>query len=440
MKIFLQMLLVLGCAVCLQTGNLSAAPASIQVDGTEATPAYWEHQTKDADKVLLQAKEIQNLNKKIRQVNETVVDLAAYPLRVQGAVVRQEMAASVPAKDTYYTAGKLVPEEDYTAKCQQVTSLQLAGELPVRYAVTVGRTNLRLLPQAEGWFESPEDVHYDDLQGTALDPAEPLAVLADSADDSFVFVQARSYRGWVAKADIAFTERAKWLQYVEPKKFLVVTGNRYELQVGTQRQLFQLGSRIPVANRTGNGWMAILPQAQDGQLKEVFQNIAVVPELHEGYLPYTRHNVLAAAFSLLGDVYGWGGMEDSVDCSSLIQDVYHTVGIELPRDADQQELAFPVRVVLDGMDRAQRLNALNQAAAGDVLFRNGHVMLYLGRNTAGEPRILHSMSSYFTFADGQKEKHYIRQVLVSGVYFENSQGKTNLEVLTSIGSLVSPTK
>ena len=157
--------------------------------------------------------------------------------------------------------------------------------------------------------------------------------------------------------------------------------------------------------------------------------------LHAGYLPYTRNNVLRSAFKLLGDVYGWGGADDSVDCSALTMDAYRTVGIELPRNASQQEKAALHSVSLKGMDVNERSRALFSAKPGDILFRRGHVMLYLGRNAAGEPRILHSASSYYDYANGRLQKQYIRQVLVSDLFFLNRAGDTNLSVLTSIGSL-----
>ncbi|MBE8952518.1 MAG: C40 family peptidase, partial [Quinella sp. 1Q7] len=58
-------------------------------------------------------------------------------------------------------------------------------------------------------------------------------------------------------------------------------------------------------------------------------------------LPCTENNLIRQAFRFLGEGYGWGGLEDGVDCSAFVQDVYRSVGIELPRDADRQAKAMP---------------------------------------------------------------------------------------------------
>ena len=94
-----------------------------------------------------------------------------------------------------------------------------------------------------------------------------------------------------------------------------------------------------------------------------------------------RRAILAGAQLLLGDRYVWGGRSPQrvdaadqvtgVDCSGLINLVYRTVGMIIPRDAHEQFL------------RAKPVNALQPA---DLIFlserdnpeRIVHVMLYAG--------------------------------------------------------------
>ena len=83
-------------------------------------------------------------------------------------------------------------------------------------------------------------------------------------------------------------------------------------------------------------------------------------------------NLLAAARSWLGVPYAWGGeTRTGVDCSALVQIVYRTIGIDLPRSSYEQ---FRVGV---GIPQ-------NQLQSGDLVFfsTNGpgasHVGIYLG--------------------------------------------------------------
>ena len=63
---------------------------------------------------------------------------------------------------------------------------------------------------------------------------------------------------------------------------------------------------------------------------------ALVPynaDVSVGYLPYTRRNIVAQAFKLLGDRHGWSGQNESRDASGLSMDVFASFGIRLPRNS-----------------------------------------------------------------------------------------------------------
>ena len=422
---------ILCLLVCLLLPGAWGAASGLAVEGELASAAFWSHQAA-GDKVLLDAAGVRDLNQWLQQNNRCLCNLRAYPAQVPAERLRAELSEGVPEWGSYYHGGQALSWAEYAQALANRGLDRVQPVTAVRYAVTVQRANLRLLPVAAGWFSSPEDVHYDDLQATAVDPSEALLVLQESSDGAFLFVQMRNYRGWIARDAIAFTDRDTWLQYVDMKDFLVVTANRYE----AGGQLYQLGSRMRLKGRNDAGWQVVLPQRDArGRLAAVETVVPVSESVHQGYLAFTRNHLVQSAFRCLGDVYGWGGLEDSVDCSSFVADVYRTVGIELPRDADQQEQAFSQRLQLAGMDSRERLEALlTKAQPGDLLFRDGHVMLYLGQS-AGEPYIIHSASSYYEPSDGGWAKVYIRRVVVSGVYFLNRRGMTNLDVLTSIGRL-----
>ena len=420
--------------------NVHAAGISIQ--DNRATADYWTGKNPSGE-TKIEKNDLEMFNLQIRQKSPSMVDLAKYPEKFSSQTLREKITAAMTRGKFQGTEipklfknGAGLTEFSFTHAKANCNLEALPENCTVRYGLTIRRANLRFLPETEGWFESKTDTHYDQLQATALDPGEPVAVLVESKDKKFVFVDSRTYAGWLDVSTLAFADRPTWLKYVSPQNYLTVIASRKTIPQGAS--LFQMGAKVLLRAadvQKDGSWAISIPNVDaNGTIVEQALNVPKDNGTVKSALPCTENNLIRQAFRFLGEAYGWGGLEDGVDCSAFVQDVYRSVGIELPRDADRQAKAMPRSVSLEGMNREQRLAIIKKSKPGSLLFSKSHVMIYLGTDDKGEPIVIHALSSYFTFGE-QTAKHYVRKVIVTDLHFMNSNKVEMIDNLTSVGSL-----
>ena len=120
--------------------------------------------------------------------------------------------------------------------------------------------------------------------------------------------------------------------------------------------------------------------------------------------PLTRRAVLTAAFAYLGEPYGWGDRDGGRDCSRYLMDLFAGLGVLLPRHTSDQAIAGSYVVeVAPVTSEPDRLRMLDEHHRRGVLLLHfpGHIMLYLGRDTAGAPMAIHSFAEYLVPCAGR---------------------------------------
>lgn len=414
--------------------------ADLAIGGDAATPEYWLQA--DGDRPILTLEEIAEVNRRIAEKSGGVHDLTAVPAYLPGADVqmRIRLAAQDLMGETLpglYAGGQPLSAAEWNAVRENRALNAVGATVDVRYAIALERANIRLLPTAAGWYESPDDTRYDSLQGTVIDPGEAVLVLHTSRDGAFAFVETRDYYGWVAAHVLAQTDRKKWEEFAAPQEFCTAMAPRVQVSIAEDGRiyhswLYQLGAKIPIGSRADGSRCILLPmRGAGGRLHVQEFPMPGANAVAEGRLPLTHNNLIRLAFLPLGMEYGWGGANEGMDCSSYVQNIYRAMGIELPRDADLQEKACTL-VPLTGLTREERYRRIAEAPPGALLFRPGHVMLYLGQDAGGTPLVIHDISSYYEGG----EKQYIRKVVVSHLDFLNARGAAAIDTLDAIGLVV----
>lgn len=407
---------------------LSAAAAGITNYDKLITADFWCQKNPQGEQIILDAQGVENFNAAVRKASVSVPDLLEYPDKVNGASLKAKIMHYDILEDELYLHGNKVSENYKKILRNQTNVNAIPATVTPRYGVIVRRSSLRNLPTGEGLFYYAGDTDFDALQETELDPGEPVIVLHQSVNKFFYYIQSVNYSGWISTFNLALTDERTWRQFADPDKFLVVTDANLTLKIGSEQVVYQQGSKLPIV-RSSEVYQVLTPmRKKDGTLmkQELFikkDNTAV----HEGYLPYTSNNILRSAFKFYGMPYGWGGMKKSVDCSSLLFNAYRTVGIVLPRNADEQEQTAGMYHDLHNLGSAQKQAVINKLMPGSGLYMDGHCMMYLG-NINNEPYGLHALGSY---VNEKGERVVTMKVVVSDLTLRRGTGESFLESLTS---------
>ena len=396
-------------------------------------PSYWTDNNPKGDTLVMDQKMIKELNASIRGMSRTVVHMPTFPATYSGDALKTKIMDYQILEDELYTNGAKVSDNFKSLLRKQTNVAAIPATVNVRYGVVVRRSNVRNLPTNQQMFFYAGDTEFDALQETVLDPGEPVAILHTSANGFFYYVQAYNYSGWVSKLDIAVVDRNTYMRYANPSNFLVVTNKLLEVKVDNEKILYQQGARLPLLSSNGTIYVVAVPvrNFSNGSLIERHVNLVksvVSKNINEGYLKYTSNNIIRTAFKNYASTYGWGGLKNSVDCSSMINNIYRTVGIILPRNADEQALSAGKHNNFDGMDDANRIAHIRNMMPGAALHLDGHCMMYLGTSN-DVPYVIHSMGSHFV--NGQRQR--VMQVVVSDLSLCRSSGNTFLsELITGI--------
>lgn len=373
-------------------------PVLARDDEEVNTPLYWMSHEANGDEVLLTAPQVRLQNAIMRTKTNTLCDLTQEPgyltywrLSYMLRTFTKEAFASETVP-TLYNGVNPVTQAEFTAALDNRNLDAVTTANFIRYAVVVNNTDVRRLPTASIWSEQPGDVLHDVLQVTALNPATPLAVLLNSKDGNYAFVQGRDAAGWVKNEDLAFTDKGTWYDYVNPSEDVaVVTSRRKIIADQGQYRLFQMGATIPLETYQSRLYLMMPSRDADGNLEVHRIRTGWDETIHHGYLPLTKNNIIRQSFQNLGAPYAAHDAREGVDDAGMAYNVYRTMGLRLPRTSQEQQRVMPLQLSFAGYNEDSREKTLSTLPAGSLLFTPDHTLLYLGENSQGKPMAIHNV-------------------------------------------------
>lgn len=207
------------------------------------------------------------------------------------------------------------------------------------------------------------------VEGTEMSIQVPVAAMraepAGSKDKELVFgdrvTVLEDHAGWSFCCDLA----DGYVGYVQMVYLGVASEPTHLLTARTSHLYAQPDFKSePLAELSFGSKITVV--STDDRFCETVQG-RYLPKRHLAPLDAPRTDPISIAKTFLQTPYVWGGNTGfGIDCSGLIQAVWHACGQTCPRDSDMQETAL-----------GHPLNDSEKLKTGDLVFWKGHVAMAL---------------------------------------------------------------
>ncbi len=400
---------------------------------------YWISLNSDADKVIMTPEEIKAFNDKnrkrkivfrdyygkpdpLKQNFELTLMLGPImnlleplelPERLAGESLRNRLKKNIEwlySRDFYDNRNAIYND---TMRQEIVDAIDISGipdEIIRRYGIVVKRADVRHYPTAVPGF-SETKWELDMFQATALYLGNPVAVLHRSRDGAFLYIESPVSRGWVEAEKIAFAKKDEIKKITGNEQFLMATTDKVPIYSDPSfsdfSQYFYLSATLPLTAQNKSFYILHLPYRKtDGKLGITEAYVKPDADVHIGYLPYTKRNMLIQFFKLLNKPYGWADQQNKRDCSGTQRVLLRCFGIKTGRQPsfilNSSDHRYDIDPSLSAEEKKAEIAKLDPVItlAGNA----GHIVLYLGKARNGKQYFMHQAGWGY---DDENGDHYI---------------------------------
>lgn len=286
-------------------------------------------------------------------------------------------------------------------------------------AVTVRSTSLRLAPTHLPRFERPSDpgegYPFDMFQQTALPVGFPLMILHRSQDGAWYYGESALASGWLPAEDIAQVDETFQTAWSTLPLAAVIRDNTALIGTGGDRlATANLGAVLPLVRDEGSALRVLVP-GRDAKGRALLETVRLdkstavrVP------LPLTPDRLAAVGADLMGQPYGWGGLNGDRDCSAMMRDLFTPFGVWLPRNSGAQARAGVFTDFSADVPEARESRILRDGRPfATLLWLPGHIGLYVGEYQ-GQAAFFHNLWGLRTFnKQGKEGRHVLGRAVIT---------------------------
>ena len=388
------------------------------------TEGYWISKLAEPDKIILDKKQIAQLNQDIFDLHLGISNMKGYP----DAVSRERLEKTFNSTSSFISKKNYLNEygehlfPDFFITLDEKIDLPESEMVEVKFAITTKYNDVRLLPTSQKIISNKNSKDIDRLQEESIDLGTPVIVLCQTKDKSWCYVATPTEEGWIQTDNLAFTDRKTFNNWLNMKKPVVITEDKADIFTNKERTEFleyaRMGTKFPYAGKKGTKYICVNIPTSDSEGNLVFQKGYInFKEANIGYVPYTQRNALNLAFNHLHSPYGWGGANGEQDCSGYLGQIFNCFGILLPETSVQKIKCGEVfKLNKKDDDTIKNESIIENGVAGiSFIYLSGHIMLYIGHED-NKPYVIQCIWGVTSYTEkNEKTVNYINKTIVSNL-------------------------
>ena len=251
-------------------------------------------------------------------------------------------------------------------------------------AILVKNSDFRVFPTSSKMFYNPkkagEGFPFDYNQNSRVKINTPVLISHFSKDKAWAFVESHFVLGWIRVDNLLIVDKNQEQEFKSDELY-VITKEGFEIFDKTILEDLKVGTFFP--KKDGK---YILATTNGLKKVDILEN-----KIHKLPLPFNSKNIESISKEFMGELYGWGGLNNHRDCSSFTQDFFSVFGIYLERNSRAQTKLHKY-IDLSKMSNYQKKEYIKENAIPflTLVYLRGHIMLYIGIKD-DEPLVMHNI-------------------------------------------------
>lgn len=287
--------------------------------------------------------------------------------------------------------------------------------------ITVSQTDLRELPTHQPRYSknTPNELgsSFDYFQYSTLALGTPVFISHISKDKRWYFIETPLAGGWVSVDSIGTVDRSFEQRY-KNGRYAAIIQDRVNISSDKGLSLGQVhvGAMFPVLRASDTELTVMVPtRGIDDTAIITFARLSDAQAVIKP-LPLLPKLVAVIGNVMLGQPYGWGGMNGQRDCSSSTRDLFTPFGLWLPRNSASQAKAWRYQSVEGLPPSGKEKEIIDEALPfASLLWMRGHVGLYVGKYK-GKAAFFHNVWGVRVDDNGENDgRHVIGRCVVTSL-------------------------